>query len=201
MSTEKRRFTQEESRAAALEAASGLLVEAGPAAVTLKAVSARMGRTHANLLHHFGSAAGLQSALAAHLAARVCAEITRVVVANRARAPDPRAVVDLVFDAFDREGAGALATWMILNGNESALNPVVAMIHSLVDELGEGHDAPALHRETLMLVLAAMGDALLGAAMADALGLPRDAARVLATERLLALPANMARMEENTHAG
>ena len=44
-----------------------LLIEAGPQAVTLKAVAARIGRTHANLLHHFGSAAGLQKALAAHL--------------------------------------------------------------------------------------------------------------------------------------
>ena len=37
-----------------------LLIEAGPQAVTLKAVAARIGRTHANLLHHFGSAAELQ---------------------------------------------------------------------------------------------------------------------------------------------
>ena len=48
---------------AALEAARALLVEAGPQAVTLKAVAGRIGRTHANLLHHFGSAAGLQKAL------------------------------------------------------------------------------------------------------------------------------------------
>lgn len=37
---------------AALEAARGLLVETGPQAVTLKAVAGRIGRTHANLLHH-----------------------------------------------------------------------------------------------------------------------------------------------------
>jgi AcrR family transcriptional regulator len=43
-----------------LQAARALLIEAGPQAVTLKAVASRIGRTHANLLHHFGSAAGLQ---------------------------------------------------------------------------------------------------------------------------------------------
>ncbi|MFM8542890.1 MAG: TetR family transcriptional regulator, partial [Chakrabartia sp.] len=59
MSIERRRLSPEESRASALEAASAILIEAGPQAVTLKAVAARMGRTHANLLHHFGSAAGL----------------------------------------------------------------------------------------------------------------------------------------------
>ena len=64
----RKRLTQEESRTVALEAARALLIELGPQAVTLKAVASRIGRTHANLLHHFGSAAGLQKALAEHLA-------------------------------------------------------------------------------------------------------------------------------------
>ncbi len=61
----RKRLSPEESRAGALEAARDLLIEAGPQAVTLKAVGARVGRTHANLLHHFGSAAGLQHELGA----------------------------------------------------------------------------------------------------------------------------------------
>ena len=60
----RKRLTQEESRTVALEAARALLIELGPQAVTLKAVASRIGRTHANLLHHFGSAAGLQKELA-----------------------------------------------------------------------------------------------------------------------------------------
>ena len=52
----RKRLSPEDSRAAALEAARDLLLEAGPQAVTLKAVAGRIGRTHANLLHHFGSA-------------------------------------------------------------------------------------------------------------------------------------------------
>jgi len=60
VSIARRRLSPEESRDNALEAARALLLEAGPQAVTLKAVAARIGRTHANLLHHFGSAAGLQ---------------------------------------------------------------------------------------------------------------------------------------------
>ena len=51
----RKRLSPEESRRSALEAARALLIEAGPQSVTLKAVSARIGRTHANLLHHFGS--------------------------------------------------------------------------------------------------------------------------------------------------
>ena len=69
----KKRLTPEESRHAALEAARELLIEQGPQAVTLKAVAAKIGRTHANLLHHFGSAGDLQKELARHLGRSICA--------------------------------------------------------------------------------------------------------------------------------
>ncbi|MEO6388800.1 MAG: TetR family transcriptional regulator, partial [Croceibacterium sp.] len=107
----RKRLPPEESRRVAVEAARALLIEAGPQAVTLKAVAGRVGRTHANLLHHFGSAAGLQKALAGHIAAIVCDSIAEAVLATRAGIGNPREVVDLTFDAFDREGGGALASW------------------------------------------------------------------------------------------
>lgn len=188
MSISGKRLSPEASRSAALEAASTLLVEAGPQAVTLKAVASRMGRTHANLLHHFGSAAGLQMALAGHLAAQVCDQIAEIVFQNRESEPDPKRVVDMVFNAFDAQGAGSLATWMILSGNDNALDPVIDAIHDLIDEIGQGHDDRSMHEDTLMLVLMAMGDALLGAPMAKALGLPRDTAREIAVKLLEASP-------------
>ena len=184
----RRRLSPEESRDAALDAARSLLVEHGPQAVTLKAVAARIGRTHANLLHHFGSAAGLQKALIARMAQGIVGTIGAAVLRTRAGDQDPAEVVDLTFDAFGKGGAGALASWMILSGNEDALDPILTAIHDLVDELAEGHtgeDRP-IHEETLQLVLMALGDALLGGPMARALGLPRDKARRLALETLLA---------------
>jgi AcrR family transcriptional regulator len=185
-SSARKRLSPEESRDAALEAARALLLEAGPQAVTLKAVSARIGRTHANLLHHFGSAAGLQKALAASIAESVTAKIGAAVLRARTGDHDPREVVDLTFDAFGKEGAGALASWMILNGNEDALDPILEAIHRLVDEIAEGHgeDALPLHEETLQLTLMALGDALLGGPMARALSLPRDKAREMAAAAL-----------------
>jgi AcrR family transcriptional regulator len=185
MSIARERLSQEDSRSQALEAARALLIEAGPQAMTLKAVSARIGKTHANLLHHFGSAAGLQSALARHIGARVTAGIAEAVARARSGEADPREIVDRTFDAFDKEGAGALAAWMILSGNRDALNPILQSIHDLVDQLGQGHDDRPVHEITLGLVLAALGDSLLGAAMADALGLPREKARELAREQLI----------------
>lgn len=180
--TSRKRLTPEESRSSALEAARALLIETGPQSVTLKAVSARIGRTHANLLHHFGSASGLQKELARHLAETVCETIKEAVQASRAGLGSPREVVDLAFDAFDKEGAGALASWMILTGNEDALSPIVETIHQLVDEIAPeeaDHDGvvTSFHEETLALVLMAMGDALIGSALARSLGLPETAAR------------------------
>lgn len=187
MSISRERLTQEESRSVALEAARALLIESGPQAVTLKAVAARIGKTHANLLHHFGSAAGLQSALARLIGDRVTAGIAAAVQRARQGEADPREIVDRTFDAFDREGGGALAAWMILSGNRDALNPILESIHALVDQLGQGHEDRPVHETTLWLVLAAVGDSLLGGPMADALGLPRDKARELARRQLIAV--------------
>lgn len=172
----RKRLSPEESRIAALEAARALLIEAGPQAVTLKAVAARIGRTHANLLHHFGSASGLQKALAAHLASAICGTIAEAVIATRSGVGSPREVVDLTFDAFDKEGAGALASWMLLSGNEDALDPIVDAIHDLVTELNEP-EAAKMHATTLTLTLMALGDAQMGGPLSAALGLPRTAAR------------------------
>ncbi|MDO9368777.1 MAG: TetR family transcriptional regulator [Sphingopyxis sp.] len=183
MSIVKKRLSPEESRSAALEAARHILIEMGPAAVTLKAVAARVDRTHANLLHHFGSAAGLQKALAAYQAETVCATIGRKMAESPPGERNVREIVDLTFDAFNSGGAGALATWMAATGNEDALDPIVDAIHRLIDNMApDAHEKRLMHEDTLALVLMALGDAQLGGPMAEALDLPRDTSRVLATE-------------------
>ena len=184
MSIRRKRLSPEESRSAAIVAARRLLLDAGPQAVTLKAVAAEVGRTHANLLHHFGSAAGLQGELARAIVDSVTSSIAETVERARAGEADARDIVDRTFDVFDREGAGALAAWMILTGNRDALNPILDSIRALVAQLTVGHEEHHVAESTLALVLNALGDSLLGAPIAQALGLPRDTARELAAERL-----------------
>jgi AcrR family transcriptional regulator len=184
VSIKRTRLSPEESRSAAIEAARRLLLASGPQAVTLKAVAAEVGRTHANLLHHFGSAAGLQGELARSIAESVGATIAAAVERARVGETDAREIVDGTFDAFDREGAGALAAWMILTGNRDALNPILESIRALVAQLSVGHDEQRVAESTLSLVLNALGDSLLGAPIAQALGLPPDRARHLAAQRL-----------------
>src|SRR5690349_2212343 len=186
MSIKRRRLNPEESRSVALDAARTLLVTRGPQAVTLKAVAAEIGRTHANLLHHFGSAAGLQSELARSLAGNVTRRIAQTVERARHHETDPREIVDQTFDAFGRGVAGALAAWMILSGNRDALTPILEAIHELAAELSVGHDEHRVAQTTQWLVLMALGDALLGAPIAETLGLARDTAREVAAERIRA---------------
>ncbi|HLO19026.1 MAG TPA: TetR family transcriptional regulator, partial [Sphingomicrobium sp.] len=149
MSTTRKRLSPEESRSAAIKAARRLLLADGPQAVTLKAVAAKVGRTHANLLHHFGSAAGLQGDLARAIADSVTSSITEAVERARAGEADARDIVDMTFDAFGREGAGALAAWMILTGNRDALNPILESIHDLVAQLTAGHEDHQVAETTL----------------------------------------------------
>jgi len=184
VSIRRKRLSPEESRSAAIEAARRLLLADGPQAVTLKAVAAEVGRTHANLLHHFGSAAGLQGELACSIAESVTSSIAETVSRARAGEADALDIVDRTFDVFDREGAGALAAWMILTGNRDALNPILESIRGLVAQLTVGYEDHHVAESTLALVLSALGDSLLGAPIAESLGLPRNAARELAAERL-----------------
>ena len=186
MSITGKRLSPEASRSAAIKAARQLLLTDGPQAVTLKAVASKIGRTHANLLHHFGSAAGLQSELARSIAQSVTTSIAQSVELARAGETDARDIVDQTFDAFGREGAGALAAWMILTGNRDALNPILDSLHDLVAQLSADHEDHQVAETTLSLVLTALGDSLLGAPISEALGLKRDTARELAAERLRA---------------
>jgi len=184
VSISRKRLSPEKSRSAAIDAARRLLIAHGPQAVTLKAVAAEVGRTHANLLHHFGSAAGLQGALARAIADSVTASIADAVERARAGETDARVIVDQAFDVFGREGAGALAAWMILTGNRDALNAILDSLRDLVSQLTVGHEDHHVAETTLTLVLNALGDSLLGGPISEALGLPRDTARQLAADRL-----------------
>ncbi|NJM49481.1 MAG: TetR/AcrR family transcriptional regulator [Sphingomonadales bacterium] len=185
VSKRAKRLSPEASRSLALEAAQQLLIETGPQSVTLKAVAGRIGRTHANLLHHFGSASGLQRDLAEYLAKDICRTIGEAVTRLQGGEMAPRQLADLIFDSFDEGGAGALASWMLLSGNEDALDPIVDTIHKLVDDIAvDGHADHHLHEITLEMVLLALGDALMGGPLTGSLGLPRESGRMIAERRI-----------------
>jgi AcrR family transcriptional regulator len=177
------RLSTDQMRAISLEAARSILIEDGPQAVTLMAVAKRINRTHANILHHFGSAGELRRAMAELMVGRVIAEIGDKVLRARETEGDLREIVDTVFDAFEKQGMAALMSWMILSGEHEGLAPILDAVHNLVEELGEYRAAP-LRQITQMLVLTALGEGLIGGPIAIALEVPRETARATLAHQL-----------------
>lgn len=189
MSIVRERLSQEQSRSAALDAARRLLIAAGPQAVTLKAVAARIGKTHANLLHHFGSVAGLHRALAEEIARQVAGSITGSIGRMRRGEARLRDVVGEMFDAFEEQRVGELMAWVVLTRQREALAPVVDAIAQVVRDITDPGDTRPLDQATLGLVLLAIGDSLAGGEVARACGLPRSAARDIAVRQVIAVLA------------
>ena len=183
----RKRVSPTESRAAAVEAARELLMADGAAAVTLQAVAKRIGRSHANVLHHFGSAAGLSRALAEEIARSVAASIEGAIEQRRQGTGTERNVIDAMFDAFRREGAGELIGWIALTRQREALEPVVATIERIIRTMRMAGDQRPVDKMTLGLTLLAIGDSLAGDEVARACGVERKAVRDIAITQIEAL--------------
>ena len=180
----RRRRSPDEARREAVEAARALLLSAGPNAVTLSAVAADIGVTHANLIHHFGSAAGLQSALMGSMVADLSRALDTAIARLRTDEGAPLELVNAVFDAFAAGGAGRLAAWIALSGDLSHLEPVRAAVRDLVEAIAEkmGDDGAARDRigsAVLFIALSAFGEALIGPPLHDMLDQPDDATRTV----------------------
>ncbi|MBO6764314.1 TetR/AcrR family transcriptional regulator [Maricaulis sp.] len=186
----RRRRTPDEARSEALAAARSLLLQAGPDAVTLSAVAKKIGVTHANLIHHFGSASDLQAALMGSMVDDLRDALDAAVARLRTDESAPRELVDAVFGAFGEGGAGRLASWIVMTGDTSRLEPVRQAVLGVVDAVDEmaGHD-PQLPRErikaaVLFIALSAFGDALIGPPLRDILGQDDKASRRIMADLL-----------------
>jgi AcrR family transcriptional regulator len=177
------RRTPEEARTLALASARRLLLVEGPDAITLQSVATDLGMSHTNLIHHFGSAAGLQSELMRQMMSELTAAIESAVMRLRAGKGEFRDFVDIVFDAFDRGGAGRLAAWIVLSGEATRLAPVGEVVRDYIDsvERGAGPGAQDVHERvtsaTLFVTMAALGDAIIGNHLRRMVGRERDAVR------------------------
>jgi AcrR family transcriptional regulator len=177
------RRTPEEARTLALASARRLLLADGPDAITLQSVATDLGMSHTNLIHHFGSAAGLQSELMRQMMSELTAAIESAVMRLRAGKGEFRDFVDIVFDAFDRGGAGRLAAWIVLSGEAMRLAPVGEVVRDYIDSVERSADPGAqdVHERvtsaTLFVTMAALGDAIIGNHLRRMVGRERDAVR------------------------
>jgi hypothetical protein len=98
-----------------------------------------------------------------------------------------RTLVDMVFDAFDKGGAGRLAAWIALTGNVPHLEAIQTAIDSLVKALADkfgGKDANSRMGVTsavLLVSLMAFGDAVIGDPLKDMLKREHAAPRKMVT--------------------
>jgi TetR/AcrR family transcriptional regulator, repressor for neighboring sulfatase len=184
----ERRRKPETVRRDALEAGRRLLIAGGPGAITLKAVGAELGMSHANLIHHFGSAelfrAQLRDAMVEDLTSAVAA-----LVGRGAEAPvDVAAIVARVFQAYRADGIGVLMAWSALSGAAPRTGELARPLGELVaglEPLVGGEDRLRRAREIVALAtLLAFADSLIGDALAAQLGAPAGTTEAL-TVRLI----------------
>lgn len=179
----RRKRHGDDVREEGLAAARALLLAGGPGEVTLAKIGKAIGMSHANVLHHFGSAAQLQAALMGSMINDLTAALDNVVTLLKSDAAAPRTITDLVFDAFDEGGAGHLAAWIILSGEVQHLEPVREAVRSLVQAIaGDSQDDQSkeqIRSAVMMMAIAAFGDALIGPYAREMLDRKDDAMRDL----------------------
>ena len=186
----RRRRSAAEAREEALVSARKLLLKHGPEGVTLMAVADDLGMTHGNLIHHFGSADELQSALMVAMVHDLTDAISKAVGHVKSDEASARALVDAVFDAFDQGGAGMLAAWIALSQRHSHLEPIRAAVGELVDAIdkksgNKTEDRPRrIQSAILFMTLCAFGDAVIGPQLREMLGRDPESVRRVAARLL-----------------
>ncbi len=179
-------------RADAVDSARRILADKGPRGVTLQAVARDLGMRHGNLTYHFGSAAGLQSAVLAALGGEVIEAVGAAIRRLEAGDGSEREIVDLVFDAMETAGLIRLVSWLVSTGAVDQIAPMDRAIGAFVGR-AERRESRYTEADIAMMALAvlgpAVGAALMGPNLALQLGMPTDSARDLAARQLKALRA------------
>lgn len=189
----RRRRSPDETRALALEAAQAILAREGPHGLTLQAVAAAIGMTHGNLTHHFGTSAALQTALITKMSERLAGDVQAATLRLRLGEASAREIVDLVFDALERDGHGRLVAWLTSSGQLDRLQPVLDVISASVSQLRAGEPAEADQAAngagaiTAALLSSALAASLVGQALQAVTGLPPGGLRDLAARQLESL--------------
>lgn len=184
----RRRRTSKDARAEALSAARRLLLDKGPSGVTLKAVADEVGVTHANLLHHFGSAAGLQGALMTMMVSDLGRSLQDAVSPLREGESSMEELVGMAFEAFDKGGAGHLAAWLVLNRETDKLEPIADVVRDLAQAIKANDPGAPVERVILFVTMAAFAEAVIGPVLRPMLGQSEAAGRELIVALAKAIP-------------
>lgn len=176
------RRSPEAARENILAAAEAILVEQGPQALKLADVAKAAGVVHANVIHHFGSIAGVETALMERM---IRALADKVITGFNTGGATPGFGAQALFEAFEAKGAARLAAWLELTGESRRLT----VVRNVVDEIIQTRLAQDLGLERdkvvdfiLLNIILAVGTGLFGPTLSDLLGRPPERARELALE-------------------
>jgi len=179
------RRSPEAARENILAAAEALLVEHGPQAIKLADVAKAAGVVHANVIHHFGSIAGVETALMERMIRQLA---DKIIVGFNEEGVAPGFGAQALFDAFEAKGAARLAAWLELTGEGRRMT----LVRQVVDEVVQTRMARdvGVDRETivdfiLVNIVLAIGVGLFGPTLSELLGRPSGRARELALEMVL----------------
>jgi AcrR family transcriptional regulator len=170
----ERRRKPDAVREEALATGRRLLAQGGPGAITLKAVGAEMGMSHANLIHHFGSAEAFQDQLKCTLVQELTQTATALVRRYRAGQVRIADIVDTVFTAYGPGGIGTLIAWSAMTktgGEDHGLNQAILELVTVLEGVMAGPQASSRARAAVSLVtLLALGNSLIGNSLAKTMG-------------------------------
>jgi AcrR family transcriptional regulator len=179
----ERRRKPDAVREEALATGRRLLAQRGPGAITLKAIGAEMGMSHANLIHHFGSAEAFQEQLKSTLVQELTQTVTGLVHRYRAGQVRIADIVDTVFAAYSSGGIGTLVAWsaMTSTGREDhGLNQAILELVTVLEGGMAGPQALSRARAAVCLVTyLALGNSLIGGSLAKTMGSDKSVMRDL----------------------
>lgn len=174
------RRSPEAARENILAAAEAILVEQGPQALKLADVAKAAGVVHANVIHHFGSMGGVETALMERMIRQLADKVIAGLQQDQAQiGMGARAL----FDAFEAKGAARLAAWLEMTGEGRRMT----LVRDVVDEIIETRVARDVRIDRdgvvdfiLLNIILAVGVGLFGPTLSELLGRPAGRARELA---------------------
>src|SRR6202453_4560422 len=173
--TRRIRRAPSEMRAQALAAARRLIVQGSDEVLTMRAVADAAGVTYPNLSHHFGSAAGLHAAIAEDLVRELLTGLQTVGQEMDAHKPDYRALVDRVFDLFDRDGLARVLGWLVHSGEAARLGPVNRLLNDFIAYRSRDRsmvEVRRIARVALIVCFAAYSESIVGPTLGRVLDIP-----------------------------
>lgn len=174
------RRSPEAARENILVAAEAILVEQGPQALKLADVAKAAGVVHANVIHHFGSIGGVETALMERMIRQLADKVIAVIQKDDAYIGMG---AQALFDAFETKGTARLAAWLEMTGEGRRMTLVRDVVDEIIDTRVTRDAVP--NREAvvdfiLLNIILAVGVGLFGPTLSELLGRPSGRARELA---------------------